>query len=83
MDKQEISQKIKEIIAEICERDLSEIKDNANLVEDLEVDSLAALEILATMEKEFKIKIPEEDLAKFATVDQIIAVAEEKLKIKA
>ena len=38
------------------------IKRDANFFKDLEIDSLLALEILALIEKKFKVQIPEEKL---------------------
>jgi acyl carrier protein len=74
-----ITQDVKELIAEIIEKDVKELGDDAHFVEDLGVDSLLALEILASMEKKYKIEIPEEDLVKFTTVNHIVDIVKEKI----
>ena len=67
-----IDQEVTELIADIIETDASTIDPNANLVEDLGMDSMMALEILASIEKKYKIKIPEEDLPKITSVRNAI-----------
>lgn len=74
MEKNELKARIKSIIAEIIEEDESTLDDNASFVDDLGVDSLRALEILARMEKEFKIQIPEEKLMDLTCVNSTIDI---------
>ena len=67
---------IRNLIAEIIELEPDEIKDEAHLVEDLGMDSMMALEILASIEKRFKIQIPEEELPNIVSVNNAVAIAE-------
>ncbi len=76
----EKKEKLVEMIAEILEVEIEEIKDDTDLVEELDADSMMALEILASVEKEFQIKIAEEELQKFTSLNNIISVIEEKSK---
>lgn len=76
---QDLDGEIKGIIAEIIEKDPAEITPEAKFFEDLGVDSMMALEILAAIEKKYKISIPEEKLAQLTTLSQTIAVAKEYL----
>lgn len=76
---QDLEGQIKSIIAEIIEKDPAEITADAKFFEDLGVDSMMALEILAAIEKKYKITIPEEKLAQLTTLNQTIAVAKEYL----
>lgn len=76
---QDLEGEIKGIIAEIIEKDPAEITPEAKFFEDLGVDSMMALEILAAIEKKYKITIPEEKLAQLTTLNQTIAVAKEYL----
>ncbi|KXZ17820.1 acyl carrier protein [Bacillus nakamurai] len=78
----EKKEKLIGMIAEILEVEPEEIKDDTDLVEELDADSMMALEILASVEKEFQIKISEEELQKFTTVNNIILIIEERLKEK-
>jgi acyl carrier protein len=67
-----ISSKIKEIISHKLGLDQNEIMDTDSFADDLAVDSLDVLEILMEIEKEFSIKIPDEDAGKLKTVDSVI-----------
>ncbi|ADP31143.1 acyl carrier protein [Bacillus atrophaeus] len=78
----EKKEKLIEMIAEILEVEPEEIKDDTDLVEELDADSMMALEILASVEKEFQIKIPEEELQNFTTINNIISIIEERIKGK-
>jgi acyl carrier protein len=69
-----IGHQVKELIAEIIEQDPESIDPDAHLVEDLGMDSMMALEILASLEKRFKIKVPEEALPKITTVNRAIEI---------
>ena len=75
-----LEQDVKELIAEIIEMEPNEIDPDAHLVEDLGMDSMMALEILASLEKKYKIKLPEEDLPKITTVNRAIEVAKKYVK---
>ena len=75
-----LEQDVKSLIADILEMEPEQIDPDAHLVEDLGMDSMMALEILATMEKRFKIKIPEDDLPKITTVNGAIALAKKYVK---
>ena len=76
---QDIENEIKNLVAEIIEKDPGEIKPDSRFVEDLGVDSMMALEILAGVEKKYKIAIPEEKLAEFKTLDSVVKIAKEHL----
>ena len=58
-----IRPKIKEIIANATNMDPDEIDDNASFEEALELDSLSLLEIAVDVDHEFKLNIPDEELA--------------------
>jgi acyl carrier protein len=80
---QDIESDMRNLVAEIIEKAPSEIKSDDRLIEDLGVDSMMALEILAGIEKKYKITIPEEKLAEFITLGSIIAIAKEYLSTNA
>lgn len=69
-----VENEIKEIIAQILEVEPEKITPEAKFVEDLGMDSMMALEIVAAIEKKFKITIPEEELMKLASLGDIISV---------
>ena len=68
---------LRALIAEISELDPAEITLDANLGEDLGMDSMMALEILAEIEKKYRLKIPEENLTKMATLQQITDIVKQ------
>ena len=79
---QNIEEEIRNLIAEIIEKDPSEITPEARFFEDLGVDSMMALEIMAAIERKYKISIPEEKLAQLTTLKETIIVAKEYLANK-
>ncbi|MBC2576105.1 acyl carrier protein [Peptostreptococcus canis] len=71
-------EKIKEIIVEQLNLDDdSVITMDTDLMEDLDADSLDAVEIIMNIEEEFDIKIPDEDIEGVRTIADIINFLEE------
>ena len=54
------------------------IKLEANLKDDLGIDSLAAVELSLELETEFDVRIEDEELAKLVTVADIVSLLESK-----
>ena len=79
---QNLEQDIRGIVAEIIEKDPKEITKDAEFVKDLGVDSMMALELLASLEKKYRIIIPEESLMKFKSLSETIKLVESFLKRK-
>ncbi len=69
---QEIEKKVKELIAEKLNKDLSEISNNASFIDDLGADSLDVVQLVMDMEEEFGLDIPESDAEKIVTVQDAI-----------
>ena len=65
---------VKKLVAEVLEVDECEITDNANFVDDLDADSLKALELLAALEKEYDIEISEEYLKSMTSFNNTLQV---------
>ena len=72
---------IRSLVAEILEADEEKITADARFVEDLGMDSMMALEILASVEKKYKIKIPEEYLTKVTSLKSMAEIAK-KIMVK-
>ncbi len=70
----QIRAEVKKLIAEIIEREPEEISDTALFAEDLGVDSLAGMEVMVTVDKRFKIDIPEEEFVKLKNVNDVVAM---------
>jgi len=77
-DEKKINSRIKKIIAEKFGLNEDEIKDDANFQDDLGVDSLDIIELQMAIEKEFKIKIEDEETEKMITVHAVIELIEKK-----
>lgn len=58
LDKEEL----RTLVAEVLDVDVAAITDEARFVDDLEVDSLMALEVVVVLEKKYGVKLPESDL---------------------
>ncbi|MDD4664305.1 MAG: acyl carrier protein [Caldisericia bacterium] len=70
-----LESEIRCLVAEILEMDESKITPDAKFVDDLGMDSMMALEILASVEKKYKIKIPEEYLTKVTSLKSMVEIA--------
>ena len=79
MNREEIEVKVKEIVAEKAECEISEVNDQTNLEETLGMDSLDRVELLMEIEKEFGITIPDDDADKVITTKYCVDLVE-KLK---
>jgi acyl carrier protein len=74
-----IKNDICETLAEILETNPGDIDPKASFVDDLGMDSMMALEILASIEKRYKIVIPEEKLPQFTSLDKTVEVVSQIL----
>jgi acyl carrier protein len=66
-----MKKEIKTKVAEITELSEDKLKDDAKFVEDLGVDSMMALEIVASLEKKYKVVIPETEIPKARSLNDI------------
>jgi len=69
---EEVSQKVKKIIAEQLGKEEEEIKDQASFLGDLGADSLDIVELVMTLEEEFDTEISDEEAEKIQTVKEAI-----------
>lgn len=65
-------EKLKTIIAEQLNVEESEIKAESNFKDDLGADSLDLFELVMSLEEEYGVEIPSEDLEKIATVNDVL-----------
>jgi acyl carrier protein len=84
-DQDSIRAKVKEIIGHVANLDASAIADDANLREDLHLDSLSLLEIGVDVDYAFKLGIQdlEARLASMTTLPEVVALVESLLAEKA
>ncbi|MBQ3901536.1 MAG: acyl carrier protein [Clostridia bacterium] len=67
---------VKKLLAKQLKLDESAITPDSKIMEDLGADSLDVLQILMTIEEEHGIVIPDEALAEFRTVNDIVNYVE-------
>ena len=67
LDKEEL----RLLIADVLELDVEEVTDDADFVEDLDVDSLMALAIVARVERQYGVKLQESDLKQVSSLVQV------------
>jgi acyl carrier protein len=70
--KEDILAKLKPIIAEQLGVDESEVKEDASFTEDLNADSLDLVELIMSLEEQFKLQISDEDAEKITTVGEAV-----------
>ena len=79
---EDVVKKVKAIIVDKLGVEESEVTETANFTNDLGADSRDTVELLMEFEKEFGVKIPDEDAAGIATVADAINYVEAKLAEK-
>lgn len=72
MNRSEIEQKVKAILAKKLNLEPSKIESTSRLGEDLGVDSFGAVEIMFEVEEAFQLKIPDSDIEQVRTVNDIV-----------
>ncbi len=69
--------KVKDIIVDQLDVDEDEITLEASITEDLGADSLDVVDLIMSLEEEFDIKIPDEEVENVKTVGDIVKFIEE------
>jgi len=67
-----IEDELRALVSDIIEVPVGKLKPEADFIDDLQVDSLKAIEIVAAVEKKYRIVIPEQDIPKIRTIKKII-----------
>ncbi len=70
--------KIKSIIVEQLDADEAEVTMEANIQDDLGADSLDVVDLVMSIEENFDIEIPDEDVENIKTVGDIVKYIESK-----
>ena len=65
---------IKKLVAEVTEREVEEIGDDASFRRELGIDSLTALEIMFAVDKKFKLQIPDEEYEQLKNLNDTVAL---------
>ena len=72
MKKEDILEKLKEIIASIMKTDVSGVSRESRLKEDLRADSLDKINMLMALEEAYDIEMDEEKALTFKTVGDVV-----------
>ena len=70
--REEVYERVKEVLSEQLGVDENEITEEASFQEDLEADSLDLVELIMELEDQFGIMISDEDAQKIQTVGQAV-----------
>ncbi len=75
-----VSERLRSIIVEQLGVEESEVVPSASFTEDLNADSLDLVELIMSLEEEFKLQISDEDAEKITTVGEAEEYIEEHLR---
>ncbi len=71
--------KVKKILSEQFDVELSDLTENTNIEEDLGADSVEVIDLLMSLEDEFDVEIPDEAIDEIRTIGDLVAYLEEHL----
>ena len=80
MERTEIEEKVREFLIDDLEIDEEKIAADAQLKEDLGIDSLDFVDIVVIVERKFGFKIKPEEMTNVKTLSQFVDYIEEKVK---
>ena len=79
MSKDDILAKLKPIIADQLGVDETQVTEDASFTDDLNADSLDLVEMIMSLEEQFKLQISDEDAEKITTVGEAVDYIQEHL----
>ena len=80
MDKQTLINEINQVMIEGFELEPSQLKPEAKIVDDLELDSLDAIDMLVFLEEKINIKVDAETFRTVKTLDDVYNVVEQVVR---
>lgn len=69
---------LRDLVAEVLELEPEELTDGGDFVEEYGADSLRAIEILARIEKHYKVEIPQAELPNMSNLRAVFTVLAER-----
>ncbi len=76
MVREEILEKVKEVIIDQLTVEEDDVNEDASFVDDLGADSLDIVELVMALEESFAVSIPDEDAENIKTVGDAVAFIE-------
>ena len=73
-----VFEKISKILCEQLELEESQITMDSSITEDLGADSLDLVDLLMSLEDQFGLEVPDEDVEKIKTVGDLVRYVEER-----
>lgn len=65
-------ERVKEILAEQLDLEISDINDDSDIQDDLEADSLDIMDIMSEIEDEYSIEVEDEEIESLRTPEKIV-----------
>ncbi|MDE6302715.1 MAG: acyl carrier protein [Clostridia bacterium] len=75
-----VLERVRQLIAEQMCLDVSSVKADSHIINDIGADSLDIVEMLMTVEEEWGIIVDDDDMRKFTTVQSVVDYIESKAK---
>ena len=75
-----IEEEIKQLVTQITDIPVKNLKPEADFFNELGIDSMKAIEIMAAFEKKYKVIIPEEEIPLMRSLGKIVEFAKKKVK---
>lgn len=74
-----VFEKIKAILCEQLDLEEEKVTMESDIVEDFEADSLDVVDLVMSIEDEFGVEVPDEEIENFKTVGDVVRYIEENM----
>ena len=74
-----VFEKVTQMLAEQLDADIDSLTMETNIAKDLDADSLDVVELLMTIEDEFSIEIPDEEIENIRTIGELTEYIQENM----
>ena len=75
-----VFEKVREILCDQLDLEEDKVTMDSDIVEDFEADSLDVVDLVMSLEDEFNIEIPDEEIENLHTVGDVVAYVEEHMQ---
>ena len=76
----DIFEQVKKILCDQLDLEEEQVNEDSEVIDDLGADSLDIVDLVMTLEDEFDIEIPDDQVEKIKTVGDIVKFIEEKVE---